>query len=96
MPVLATMLLGILEFLKDLGRLMISNILLIRHIRLDSELLLTWFILMLPIMFLMGFICLMELIIALVTLEKEATIANGIPCYLIIQNTKLKDFYLQI
>ena len=96
MPVLAIMLPDILEFLRDLEHLMILNILLIKHMRLDSELLLIWFIPMLLIMFLMVFICLMELIIALVTLEKEAIIANGILCSLIIQNTKLKDFYYQI
>ena len=96
MPVLAIMLPDIVEFLRDLEHLMILNILLIKHMRLDSELLLIWFIPMLLIMFLMVFICLMELIIALVTQEKEAIIANGILCSLIIQNTKLKDFYYQI
>ena len=96
MPVLATMLLDILEFLRDLEPQKILNILLIRRIRLDLELLLTWFIPMLLIMFLMGFICLMGLIIVLVMLEKGVIIANGILCYLIIQNMKLKDFYWQI
>ncbi len=41
MQVLATMLPDILEFLRDLERQKILNILLIRRIRLDLELLLT-------------------------------------------------------
>jgi len=90
------MLLDILGYLRDLAHLMISNTLSIRRIHLDLKLLLTWFILMLLIMFLMEFICLMGLIIVLVMLEKGVIIANGILCYLIIQNMKLNDFYWQI
>lgn len=96
MLVLGTMLLAILQFLKGLGHLMISNFWLIRRILQGLGLLLTWFIHMRVIMYLMAFICLMGLIIALVIVGRGDIIASGILCYLIIQSMKLRGFYQRI